>query len=172
MLFVGNSLADVHFTMGRWEVELEKPLVIRWADANGAVNVTLVRAPTRGLYEAIEIIGNYTENTFTWTPKYDLSLDQFMLRIYDEWSIDESPRLSFSGHSLQNNVRGNISDSHNESGGDNDSQPPAAEVGISVGSTLGGIFLLALVALFIYRGRRSRTKLEHQEAGGQDAGKR
>lgn len=58
MLFVGNSLADVHFTMGRWEVELEKPLVIRWADANGAVNVTLVRAPTRGLYEAIEIIGS------------------------------------------------------------------------------------------------------------------
>ncbi|XXH04070.1 hypothetical protein Hte_010481 [Hypoxylon texense] len=158
--------------MGKWEVELGKPLNIMWAGANDAVNITLVKATTRGFYEAIELIGNYTEDTFPWTLQYDLGLGQFMFRIYDEWSIDESPRLSLSSHSLQqNNVPRNISDSQDESGDENDGQTPGAEVGISVGSTLGGIFLLGLVAFFVYRGRQSRTKLDHQEAGGQDAGK-
>ncbi|KAI1778488.1 hypothetical protein F4818DRAFT_302865 [Hypoxylon cercidicola] len=171
MLLVGNCQADVHFTMRRWEVELGKPLVVTWADANGAVNVTLVKATARGPDEVTEIVENYTEDTFTWTPVYDLHLDKFILRIYDAGSIDESPSLLLPSHLLQDNVRRDISDSHDESGISNDGLPPGAAAGISVGSTLGGVFLLALVAFLIYRRRQNRTKLEHQEAGGQNAGK-
>ncbi|KAI1767127.1 hypothetical protein GGR53DRAFT_144040 [Hypoxylon sp. FL1150] len=170
-LLLRHCEADVRFTVGRWEAELGNPLLITWADANGPVNVNLVNATGRGPYEVVEVIGNYTGRTLTWTPRYDLGLDEFIFRISDERSVDESPRLSLSSQLLQNIVRRNTSDSHDESGGNNDGLPPGAAAGISVGSTLGGILLLALVAFFIFRGRKNRTRLEHQEAGERDTRK-
>lgn len=122
MLLVGNCEADVHFTTRIWEVELGKPLLITWADANGSVNITLLKTTARGLNEAVEIIGStyyvphwaslrtlahsllpldYTEDTFTWTPRSDAGSDGFILRICDGWSVDESPRLLLSSYHLQ-----------------------------------------------------------------------
>lgn len=80
------------------------------------------------------------------------------------------PVTSYLSCMHQDLVRRNISDS-NDKGGNNDGLPPGAAAGISVGSTLGGIFLLALVAFLIYRGRKNRTKLEDQEVSGQNEGK-
>ncbi|KAI1098377.1 hypothetical protein F4804DRAFT_350408 [Jackrogersella minutella] len=49
---------------------------------------------------------------------------------------------------------------------------PSAAAGIGVGSTLGGIILLALVAFLVYRGRRGRAKLRgRKEAGARELGK-
>ncbi|KAI0179412.1 putative methyltransferase-domain-containing protein [Hypoxylon sp. FL1284] len=165
--------AGVRFTTQRWEVELGKPLTIAWADANGAVNVTLVEVTSEGLDEIFGIVANYTENTFTWTPGNGLGPGRFALRICDDGSIDESPRLSLSGSSLERNTArrdaGETDDSRRDS--DDDGLPPGAAAGISVGSTLGGVLLLAVVAVLIYRGRQGRAKPEHQEAGGRDEGK-
>ncbi|OTB10191.1 hypothetical protein K445DRAFT_323225 [Daldinia sp. EC12] len=67
----------------------------------------------------------------------------------------------------QNNVpRNTNSEDMLEDQGD-DGLAPSAAAGIGVGSTLGGIILLALVAFLIHRGRRNRTKLDDTEADAQ-----
>lgn len=62
------------------------------------------------------------------------------------------------------------SDDDNKANG-NDGLPPGTAAGIGVGSTVGGIFLLAVLAILIYRGRQNRTRLDDQEAGEHSAGK-
>ncbi|KAI0106571.1 hypothetical protein F4776DRAFT_668367 [Hypoxylon sp. NC0597] len=165
--------AGVHFTTRRWEIEQGKTLVLMWADAIGVIDINLANLTARGLRRINEIAKNYEGgNTLTWTPGFGLAPGDYVLCISDRWSTDESPKLSVSRGSLQDNTPRDTSDESSGNGSEDGGLTPNAAAGIGVGSTLGGILLLGLVAFLVYHGRQNRTKLEDREAGERDKGKR
>ncbi|KAI1407118.1 hypothetical protein F5Y13DRAFT_195724 [Hypoxylon sp. FL1857] len=167
-----NCQAGIHFTTKRWEIELGKPLVLEWADAIGVVEIDLANVTARGLGQINKITREYAGvDTFTWTPSVELASGDYVLYISDGRSTDESPRLSISGDSVQNNAPRDTTDDSSDSDSADDGLTPSAAAGIGVGSTLGGILLLGLVVFLVYRGRQNRVKLEDREAGERDKGK-
>ncbi|OTA54771.1 hypothetical protein K449DRAFT_192981 [Hypoxylon sp. EC38] len=165
--------AGIHFTTKIWEIEQGKTLILMWADAIGGVDIDLANLTTRGLRQINEIAKDYADgNTLTWTPGFNLAPGDYVLCISDGRSTDESPKLSVSRGTLQNNAPRETSDESSGSGNEDDGLTPSAAAGIGVGSTLGGILLLGLVAFLVYHGRQNRSKLENQETGERDKGKR
>ncbi|KAI1081524.1 hypothetical protein F5B20DRAFT_579389 [Whalleya microplaca] len=149
--------ANVHFTTTEWEVQLAKPFVLEWMGATGAVDIELVKGTPIGLNKTTEIISNYTSDSFTWTPLYDLTSGKYVLKINDNVSSNESPTLLLSSHTSRDDPPQGTSDDGHDSKGDAGLTPGTA-AGIGVGSTLGGIFVLGLVAILVYRGRKNKAK--------------
>ncbi|KAI1211487.1 putative methyltransferase-domain-containing protein [Annulohypoxylon truncatum] len=170
-----SCCAVVKFTTDRWEIQEGKGLVLTWTDAIGVVDIDLAKVTAEGLLRPNGIAKDYSGNsTFAWTPTVDLTPGDYVFRIRDQWSADESPRLAFStlsARSPQNNVSQDTSNASNGNGSGDDGIGPSTAAGIGVGSTLGGIVLLALVAFLVYRGRQSKTRLGDQEDGEHGAGK-
>ncbi|KAI0012586.1 hypothetical protein F4779DRAFT_614311 [Xylariaceae sp. FL0662B] len=167
-----NCQASVHFTTTDWEVQPTEPLVLEWADAAGAIVIELVKESSEESNEATEIVSNYTNASFTWTPPSDLPTDKYVFRISDSSSFDESPPLLLSSHSSHDDPSQAVGDASHDSNSDNGFTPGVA-VGISVGSTLGGILVLGLVVILIYRGRKNKAKEIDQEAwGGGEGGQK
>ncbi|KAI1371115.1 hypothetical protein F4677DRAFT_318532 [Hypoxylon crocopeplum] len=169
----GTFQTEVRFTTSDWEIQLGKPLSLEWANADGAVSISLVRITARGPAQTNEIVKDHTgSDTFTWIPRDDLAPGDYVLRIDDRWSSDDSPRLAVPGHSLQQVYasRDTGDTNGNEQGGQGYS--PGVVTGIGVGSTLGGVILLGLVAFLVYRGRqKNRARIDDQGVGKQDKGK-
>ncbi|KAI1451809.1 putative methyltransferase-domain-containing protein [Annulohypoxylon moriforme] len=170
LTLAGNCYAAIKFTTDRWEVVDGKGLVLTWTGATGVVDITLAKVTTEGLLQSLDIVKGYAgSNTFAWMPDVELASGDYVFQLRDQLNADESPRLAFpifSARSLQNNVP-RVASNDNGDGGIG----PSTAAGIGVGSTLGGIFLLVLVAFLVYRGRQNKTKLGDQEAGEQFARK-
>ncbi|KAI0879928.1 putative methyltransferase-domain-containing protein [Annulohypoxylon maeteangense] len=172
-----NCQAVVKFTTDRWEVDDEMGLVLTWADAIGVVNIDFTNVATEGPTRPNNIAKDYTgNNTFVWRPNVDLAPGDYVFHIKDEWSKDESPRLTLSAffaRSPYNNMPRDrdTSKSNGSDGSGDDGIGPSTAAGIGVGSTLGGILLLALVAFLVYRGRQNKTRLEDQETNERIEGK-
>ncbi|KAI1088736.1 putative methyltransferase-domain-containing protein [Rostrohypoxylon terebratum] len=171
----GNCHAVVKFTTDKWEIEEGQGLVLTWANAVGMVNIDMAKVTAEGLAQPSEVAKDYSgNNTLAWKPTVDLISGDYVFHIRDQWSVDESPKLSLSAlspHPLQNKAPRDTSND-NQSGRKSDGGiGPSTAAGIGVGSTLGGIFLLALVAFLVYRGRQGKTRLRDQETGEQGVGK-
>ncbi|KAI1140024.1 hypothetical protein F5Y05DRAFT_303911 [Hypoxylon sp. FL0543] len=176
LTLANNCPAGVYFTAKRWEIEQGKTLVLMWADAIGVVDVDLANVTATGLKQIDEISRDHSgDGTQAWTPGFDLVAGDYVLCMSGRRSADRSPKLSVSRGSLQDYAPRDTTHDNSDSDNDNDDDAnglaPGAAAGIGVGSTLGGILLLGLVALLIYRGRQNRTKLEDREAGDRDKGK-
>ncbi|KAI0095384.1 hypothetical protein F4814DRAFT_454165 [Daldinia grandis] len=165
--------AGVRFTTRRWDFEYGKTLILTWTGTTDLVNIDLAKLTTKGLTWTDEIAKDYQgNNTLMLTPRVDLTPGDYVFYISDGWCTDESPKLPLPGNFLQNNAPRDASSKNSTANQGDDGLAPSAATGISIGSTLGGIFLLlALVAFLIHRGRRIRTKLEDPEAHTQNKGK-
>ncbi|KAI1641974.1 uncharacterized protein F4817DRAFT_20769 [Daldinia loculata] len=165
--------AGVRFTTHTWDFEYGKTLILTWIGTVDLVNIDLAKFTTEGLMWTGEVAKRYEgNNTFMLTPGIDLTPGDYVFYISDGWCTDESPKLSLPGGFLQNNTPRDISGKNSTVNQGDDGLASSATTGISIGSTLGGIFLLlALVAFLIHRGRRIRTKLEDPEANTQNKGK-
>ncbi|KAI0891156.1 putative methyltransferase-domain-containing protein [Annulohypoxylon nitens] len=163
------------FTTDRWEIVEGRGLVLTWTNAVGVVNIDMAEVTTEGLAKPSEVAKDYTgNNTFVWTPTADFNTGDYVFHIRDQWGVDESPRLSLSAisaHSLQKDKAPRDTSNSKGKGKGDDGIGPSTAAGIGVGSTLGGIFLLAMVAFLVYRGRQGKTRLRDQETGEQDLGK-
>lgn len=124
LTLAGSCHAVVKFTTDRWEIVEGRGLVLTWTNAVGVVNIDMIKVTTEGLAKPSEVakgsyipIPNYMvtwtlmgildyigNNTFAWTPTADFNSGDYVFHIRDQWSVDESPRLSLStlsAHSLQ-----------------------------------------------------------------------
>ncbi|KAI1653840.1 hypothetical protein F4813DRAFT_393221 [Daldinia decipiens] len=163
----------VRFTTHKWDFEYGKTLILTWTGTVGLVNIDLAKFTTGGLMRTNEIAKSYTgNNTFMLTPRIDLTPGDYILYINDGRCTDESPKLPLPGGFLQNNTPRDTSSKNSTVNQGDDGLASSATTGVSIGSTLGGIFLLlALVAFLIHRGRRIRIKSEDLEANTQNEGK-
>ncbi|XDG03823.1 hypothetical protein ABKA04_003438 [Annulohypoxylon sp. FPYF3050] len=174
-LLPASCHAAVKFTTDRWEIVEGRGLVLTWTNAVGVINIDMAKVTTEGLAKPSEVVKDYTgNNTFAWTPTADFNTGDYVFHIRDQWGVDESPRLSLSAisaHSLQKDKAPRDTSNNKGKGKGDDGIGPSTAAGIGVGSTLGGIFLLVMVAFLVYRGRQGKTKLRDQETGEQDVGK-
>ncbi|KAI2618250.1 hypothetical protein GGR54DRAFT_606705 [Hypoxylon sp. NC1633] len=160
--FTSTFQARIRFTTNDWSVRPESALVLKWVNADGAVTIDLLKVATGEHWQTSRIAEDYTgRDTLMWTPDDNFVSGDCILRICDRSTTDESPTLSISGHFLQSvsviQLRG-------PGGGDTSSEQASASyslsvvTGVGVGCTLGGVLLLGLVALLIYRGRQGSSK--------------
>ncbi|KAI8965221.1 hypothetical protein F5Y11DRAFT_22220 [Daldinia sp. FL1419] len=164
-----ECVANTRFTTGKWGFKHGKTLALLWTSTTDLDNFDLASLATGGFVRTDKILKDYKGNTtFILTPRVDLTPGDYVFHTSESWCQTQSPKLLLPSNFLHNKVpRETSSENTPENQGD-DGLRPSVVAGIGVGSTLGGILLLALIAFLIHRGRRNRTKLEDLEAGMQD----
>ncbi|KAL7622705.1 hypothetical protein AAE478_006383 [Parahypoxylon ruwenzoriense] len=159
----GSCQAGIHFTTDQWELQYEKSLVLKWAGGTGAVSINLVKLTAGGFIQAAEVAKDYAGTAFVWTPSNDLTPGEYVFRIRDGLTSDESPKLALRDYTMQGIASTTATDDTNNEHSSNGNLTPG------IGSIVGGILLFGLVAFLNYRGRNNRARLGGQADSTREA---